>query len=260
MMGETTYKRFTATIIGTLLACLCALAFGMPQSAHAVELQAGTLSTQGGGGDSPVTATTIGFNRDYYGSTDGLHRSDCYTYYKFTASKYSSMTYKVSIVANGSQTVYYNVEDEDYGFPWGSSNWSCSAGQGSTQELTLNPGKTYYVRIGKSYYDSSPASYVLRVKKVVGKPLAPVVKSVNAGKKKVTVKYYKTDLAKKYEVALKGGGQGWHRYDNGTKLSRTFVGLQGGKSYTVKVRAKRYVEGKWYAGSWSAPQKVKVRR
>ena len=218
------------------------------------------LTAQAGGGTNIYESTKANYNTDYYGSTLGEYSGWGYTYYKFTTSQASGVAYKVSVIATGSKEVRFSVLDEDYNLPWGGD--SCvRAGEGRTLDLNLDLGKTYYVRIGENdWYQTDSVPFVLKVKKTVEKPQAPVVKSAKAGKAKLTFKYYETQYAKKYQIAIMQNGKGWKTYNNGARLSRTFKGLKRGKVYTVKVRAMRYFEGKWYAGAWSAIQKVKVRK
>jgi len=42
-------------------------------------------------------------------------------------------------------------------------------------------------------------------------------------------------------------------------VKRTLKGLKKGRTYYVRIRAYRKVDGKTYRSAWSAPKKAKVR-
>ena len=84
------------------------------------------------------------------------------------------------------------------------------------------------------------------------------VKTLKAGKKKLTVKFKAVKDATKYQVAVKKGNGKWKIY-NTKKTSRTIKKLKSKAKYTVKVRALKKVNGKWNAGQWSRAKSVKVK-
>ena len=77
-------------------------------------------------------------------------------------------------------------------------------------------------------------------------------------KKQIKVKWSKVTGAKGYQLAYRLKGKSWK---SKTVNSRTKVvkGLKSKKTYYVKVRAFKYINGSKKYGSWSAVKKVKVK-
>lgn len=223
-------------------------------------------------GTNPTQAETMQFGKDYYGgfylgSRGGSH------YYKFTTDNVSGINYtmRATFTESGDEDwfdVYLLDDNYNYVDQYGkATNWCCDyiylTNWGDAKGVTfknLKPNKTYYVKV--EHWDSiysGADKYAVCVKKSVVKPGKPVVKSCKAGKRKLTFSYYKTKYAKRYQVQMKVKGGNWKIYNNGTKLSKTIKSLKKGKKYTVRVRAQRYVNGKWYSGAWSKTRTVTVR-
>ena len=93
------------------------------------------------------------------------------------------------------------------------------------------------------------------------------LRSVKAGKKKLTVKWKKVSKASGYKVqvrvlkqkGVKKTGK-WKTYKVGAKtFTRTVRKLRSSKLYQVRVRAYRKVSGKNYLGKWSKVRKIRVK-
>lgn len=134
----------------------------------------------------------------------------------------------------------------------------------------INPGKAIVTITGKGNFTGS----ITRTFNITGTiPVAPApvpspqptpavtiiapkqvaLKSVKAGKKKVTVKY-KTVSGSTYQIGVKQSGKAWMYY-NSRGTSMTIKGLKSKKKYSVRVRALR--SGVY--GSWSKTKTVKVK-
>lgn len=93
------------------------------------------------------------------------------------------------------------------------------------------------------------------------------LRSVKAGKKKLTIKWKKVSKASGYKVqvrVLKQKGvkktSKWKTYKVGAKtFTKTVRKLRSGKLYQVRVRAYRKASGKNYLGKWSKTYKVKTK-
>ena len=103
-------------------------------------------------------------------------------------------------------------------------------------------------------FDMSDVS-VVTVKKP-GKGKITYKKSLK--KKQIKVKWSKVTGAKGYQLSYRQKGKSWK---SKTVNSRTKVvkGLKSKKTYYVKVRAFKYINGSKKYGSWSAVKKVKVK-
>ena len=230
---------------------------------------------------NPTQAQTLTYGNDTFGTM--IIKNDYEKeshYYKFKTSSVSGIKYTVRVTCTdkmkswdgGGRTFWVGLMDDDYDAihqdgtkrdattPY--FGYLDNVGDVTSETYqTLKPNSTYYVRILNSGLETEGdrLSYAVCVKKSVVKPGKPVVKSCKAGKKKLTFSYYKTKYAKRYQVQMKVRGGSWKTYNNGTKLSKTIYKLKKGKKYTVRVRAQRYVSGKWYSGPWSKSRTVKVR-
>ncbi|MBR6473241.1 MAG: fibronectin type III domain-containing protein [Firmicutes bacterium] len=95
------------------------------------------------------------------------------------------------------------------------------------------------------------------------KPGKVTVTSVTAGKKKLTVKWKKKGGNVKYVVKYRvKGSSKWSSKtvtSTASTIKTTITGLKSGKTYEVKVRAKKKVKGTWYYGKFSEISKVKVK-
>ncbi len=91
---------------------------------------------------------------------------------------------------------------------------------------------------------------------------------VKAGKKKVSVSYKKVASAQGYTLMISKSKKFSKAKKYGTKtitikqgktVKKTVTKLSSKKTYYVKVRAWKKVNGKTYTGSWSAVKKIKVK-
>ena len=108
---------------------------------------------------------------------------------------------------------------------------------------------------GKVYYSTASRSLLTATKTV-----APVVKSVTAGKKSVTLKWNKVAGATGYTVYYSTKkNSGFKSVKATTKTYRTVKNLKSGKTYYVKVVANKRVAGNRIASSFSKTYKVTVK-
>ena len=224
--------------------------------------------------DNPTEAKSITFGKDVVGTFPPCPDEifvDHYHYYKFKTPSYGGVDYtlKATITKTdgGTPGFSFYLLNEDYK-QIGEDGTEFSdridlSGVGSAGSLTyqnLKPNSTYYVEVDSwARNNGFSPSYAIRVSKKILKPKAPALKSVKPGKKKITVKYSKVKYTTKYQLQLKKGDGDWKTYNNGTKLKKVFKKLKKGKKYSVRVRAARKVDGKWYYGKWSKKKTVKVK-
>ncbi|WP_269478267.1 hypothetical protein [Hominibacterium faecale] len=90
------------------------------------------------------------------------------------------------------------------------------------------------------------------------KPAKGAIKSLKAGKKKMTVKV-KAQSGAKYQIAYKVKGAKKYKTVKVSGTSKTIKKLKKGKTYTVKVRAYKAIDGKTYYGAYSKTKKVRVK-
>lgn len=84
------------------------------------------------------------------------------------------------------------------------------------------------------------------------------ITQVQAGKKKIKMEYEEAEGAA-YQIGVrKAGASVWKEYGR-KKTSAVIKGLQSGKKYEVRVRARREIGGKDYYGVWSEVKSVTVR-
>ncbi len=94
-------------------------------------------------------------------------------------------------------------------------------------------------------------------KNFIVKPAKESITSLKAGKKQITVAY-KAQTGAKYRVICKASGLKAIG-TNTTATKKTVKKLKSGKTYQVKVRAYKAVDGKTYYGTYSAVKKIKVK-
>ncbi|MCB6994305.1 hypothetical protein LI177_12535 [bacterium 210820-DFI.6.37] len=95
-------------------------------------------------------------------------------------------------------------------------------------------------------------------KTFIVKPAKETITSLKKGTKKFTVKY-KKQAGASYQIYYKTSGSKAKTVKT-SSVSKTIKKLKGGKTYTVKVRAYKKIDGKTYYGSYSKAKKVKVRK
>lgn len=128
----------------------------------------------------------------------------------------------------------------------------------------LSSGKTYYYKVrafsnvfGDRYYGaySTPLKSGTRP----GKPKVTVKKSG----RRLKIKYKKISGASGYRIYIRTGKKGKYKrvkqYTSGKKVSYTSKKLKRKKTYYVKVRAYKTINGNKYFGSYSKAKKVKIR-
>ena len=214
----------------------------------------------GNGGSNPTEAEWLPLNTDVYATV--VHYKTNY-YYKFTTDNMSGVTYTAKTVSMGNEHIKGKILDSDFNDYYSESGYStfgAGPGEGNTSDkFHLKKNATYYVVMCAPYWGEN-LPYMLRLQKNITKPSKPIIESMKAGKKKFTIRYYKSNYATKYQIRYKVKGGYWSKIkNNGLKLKYTKKGLRSGKKYTVQVRGVRTVNGKNYVGKWSSKKTIKVR-
>lgn len=103
------------------------------------------------------------------------------------------------------------------------------------------------------------------------RPKGTSISKLTPGKKKFTVKWKKNTAVKGYDIEYSNQKSFGNvttakpkyaesiRYTKNTVTSRTFTGLISGKTYYVRVRTYKTVNGKKIYSTWSTVKKVKVK-
>lgn len=87
----------------------------------------------------------------------------------------------------------------------------------------------------------------------------PAITSLTAARKKVTVYFSSIDISDvKYQVAYKTGSGAW-KIKNTANTSATIRSLKPKKTYSIRVRGYKNIDGKVYYSSWSAVKQVKIK-
>lgn len=89
------------------------------------------------------------------------------------------------------------------------------------------------------------------------KPAKAKLSKAKAARKKIMLTWKKQGGGVKYQIAYKYKG-GW-KYKTSKKAKYTLKKLKSKKTYQVKVRAFKKIDGYTYNGSWSKVKKVKVK-
>lgn len=84
------------------------------------------------------------------------------------------------------------------------------------------------------------------------------IQKVSAGKKQMTITAGKAKGGCSYQFAYRKSGNKKWSYKNGKNRKKNIKRLVSGKTYCVKVRAFKKVEGKVYNGKWSTVKKKRV--
>lgn len=216
----------------------------------------------GSGGASFTDATPISLGVTYSGTA--VKRTDSPRYYKFTTTGNKHVSYKfwgINYTPNewtsGISFRMYDgdgneLDDNYFNTPWG----------GTPKTLTLSDVKrstTYYLSIISQENEPEGTDFAFRISQVVPKPAKVTLKSVKAGKKKLTVKFNAVPYATKYQVKYKKKGSSKWKTKTTTKTKITLKKLKKGKKYQVKVRAIRVASGKSYYGKYSKKVTKKVK-
>lgn len=181
--------------------------------------------------------------------------SDCRAGYYFIVKHGIKENY------TGSKVAIFNETAELY---WYNDNeWGMDLPQGG-----IEPKEIYSViSPNKGKVGKTTVSFVFSDKfnKWIGKdgkftfsckivPRKPVVKTLTAGSKKLTVKMsmkVSSTGGSKYQIAYRVKGSSTWKYVTTTNQSKTITGLKSGKTYQVKVRSKKTVDGRTYSSEWS---------
>lgn len=128
----------------------------------------------------------------------------------------------------------------------------------------LKSGKTYYYKVraysnvfGDRYYGAYSAPL-----KSGTRPAKPKVTVKRSGRR-LKIKYKKISGASGYRIYIRTGKKGKYKrvkqYTSGKKVSYTSKKLKRKKTYYVKVRAYKIINGKKYFGGYSKSKKVKIK-
>ena len=138
-------------------------------------------------------------------------------------------------------------------------------GKAVTPAVTVEKGVTYDVTyknntaVGKATATiTGTGNYTGTITKTfIVKPAKEAISSLKAGKKSLTVAY-KAQTGAKYRIVY-SPAKGQAKAVNTTATKKTIKSLKAGKTYKVKVRAYKVVDGKTYNGTYSTVKKVKVK-
>lgn len=87
----------------------------------------------------------------------------------------------------------------------------------------------------------------------------PAITSLTAARKKVTVYFSSISISDvKYQVAYKTGSGAW-KIKNTASTSAIIRSLKSKKTYSIRVRGYKNIDGKVYYSSWSAVKQVKIK-
>lgn len=175
--------------------------------------------------------------------------------------------YSINFVSTGKGgIVEFLVADSKYNKLYSSDWLSYNSAEGANIELSLEKNSVYYIRAkAKGAVGTVNASaYDLTVTERVNlnKAGKPIISSLKAGSKSFTVKYGAVSIgASKYQIAYRvKGASKWKTTDvSGDTFSKTIKNLKSKKTYQVRVRALKIVNGKTYHGSWSSVKTVKIK-
>lgn len=127
------------------------------------------------------------------------------------------------------------------------------------KDIKLKGNSLYYIVFNVPWSDSSAEFIITEKPSVPGKV---TISSLKAGKEKFTVSYKKPkNGAHTYEIAYKmSGDTEWETETvDAPTLKAAIYGLESKKTYQVKVRGVKTVNGVDYTGPWSSVKKVKVK-
>lgn len=141
-----------------------------------------------------------------------------------------------------------------------------SKSESVTVEATLGKQCYYKVRAykkqgGKSYYGSysTPKKYTLEIPKAV-------MTNAKAGKRYINLNWKRIPVVSGYQIYVYRKNPQGQSYDKhsayisrSSNISGKVTGLKSGKSYYVRVRAYKTVNGKRIYGDFSSRKKIKVK-
>lgn len=121
------------------------------------------------------------------------------------------------------------------------------------QTLKLKKNTKYIIALSAFYAEDTPYTFA-----VYQTAKTPKIKETTGKNKQVTVQISKVSSASYYEVAIKKQGGSWKTYKT-KKTSYTFKKLSSKKTYSVRVRSVRTINGKKHYSAWSSIKKVKTK-
>lgn len=87
----------------------------------------------------------------------------------------------------------------------------------------------------------------------------PAITSLTAARKKVTVYFSSIGISDvKYQVAYKTGSGAW-KIKNTANTSAIIRSLKSKKTYSIRVRGYKNIDGKVYYSGWSAAKQIKIK-
>lgn len=89
-------------------------------------------------------------------------------------------------------------------------------------------------------------------------PGKQVIRSLKADTESLNLSYNKSSLSSRYQIAYKTTTASSWKYTTTTGTSKSISNLLKGKTYKVKVRSQRKINGRYHSGQWSATKSVTV--
>lgn len=211
----------------------------------------------------------IQINNVYVDSTDSISWDTNTHYYSFKTSSRTGSKYLLVLRDVAEKKVAYWTDIDANGkLEFGKGEVNRWTGFRETHQydmpaLVKKPGTTQEIMIsaidlnGEEDVAPGDGSFIFKVMELPKLPLKPSI-TVTKGTKKFTVKYKGVENATKYKIAYKTSTATTWKTVVTTNKSKTIKQLKSGKTYQVKVRALRTVNGKDHAGRWSAVKSIKV--
>ena len=278
MSSRSISKSMLSVLIGAMLACMCTLAFIVPQKAHADELQAASLEAQSVDLTAQANAnlTTAKAKKIKLGSSakvnfDAADAADNgYAYYWFKyklGSRNSVYTVRVDSVDGAQCHVdFYNENIRELAFS--------NLGSGTPADVFIEPiktssqfGKMRYVEIiASGSYANYGDTFKVTVKEHPVIKQVAGVKATKKAKNALSLKWNKVSGATKYKVAYKKvGAENW-KYKTVKSTKVTLKKLKKNTQYEVQVQAFR--KGGWNTvddqaanwGPWSNSKTYKTKK
>lgn len=273
-----TFPRLTITaVIAAMMACACALAFAVPQKAHAGELQPASITTQTNnnlttGKAKPIKPGSSAMVKFSKSDMENSAFPNAYYWYSYRHSnRASAYTIRVdSLDAVKCAAAFYDEDVKELKNVNLPSNGGVYATTFSYKvDSSDGFGKQRYIKVatGHSWYGTSWSEEINEgssfkvtvtehpfIKQVTG------VKASKKAKKFITLKWNKQANATKYQVKWKKKGGSWKTVTL-TKNSKKFSKLKRNTKYQFKVRAyckNGYDVAKDKTANWSAWSRVKT--
>ena len=281
MSSRSIPKSMLSVLIGAMLACMCTLAFIVPQKAHADELQAASLEAQSVDLTAQANAnlTTAKAKPIKMGSSATVkydeadvideHNSDVFYWFSYRLGK-GDCAYTVRVDSVDGTHCYVDIYNENNSWIGGVELSNSLPTKTYIEQIKSSSqfGKKRYVRIKISGFDS--VNYGDAFKVTVKKH--PVIKAVSGvkttkkAKNALSLKWSKVSSATKYKVAYKKvGAENW-KYKTVKSTKVTLKKLKKNTQYEVQVQAFR--KGGWNTvddqaanwGPWSNSKTYKTKK